>query len=1396
MAGRTISTKVTIEGEKQYRSAITSINTVLKELKSEMQLVTAQFQGNANSQEALAAKSEILKRQLSEQQTLMKTLTSAIQSGKKAQDEWRSAIDTTKSSLATVNEKLSGLDASTQKNGQEWLTLKNRLEAAKAELNALKSSTGDTTKEEERLTAQIEDLQGQMKALDESTGGSASETGRLYEEQAKLTTTMETQEGRLQTVTDKTNKWQTQLNKATAEVVSLSAQEQKNNQYMEEAQAAADKCATSIDKYGNEVKEAGQNSQSAANGIQQTNDALDAMQSILITAGIETAVKKVVSALRDCVDVSANFRYTMATVQATSGATTDELDKLTAQAQEYASTTIFLAQDVAESYQAMAQAGWSVDDMLDSMSGVMNLAAASAEDLGSVTNIVVDAMTAFGYSTSEAGRFADVLAEAAADSNTSVALMGDSFTAVSSTAGAMGYTIEDVAVALAALANNGIKSEMAGTALATAITRMSGSNETATKAMKELGLSMTDTETGAARPLGECLEELRAAFAGMNDEQKINYAYQLAGQRGMKGLLAIVNTSSETWDNLTESINNCNGAAEEMANIQLDTYTGQVQLLDSAMEGLKMEVGDQLTPALGSLVEIFTDVINGMTAFISENEGAIPILTGAATAVGTFATAITVATTAVKVFQIAQSTLGAAFGPLGIAVGVASAALGLLATSFIETESAATDADKCISSAKDSAQEWATTQETLSTSETNVMGLMTSLISLSSQTVKSDADIAMIKKTTDELNSSVEGLNLSYDEQTDSLSMTTEALEAYVETMMLQQKAEAVVERMVELKSEEYDIEQELADAKANTAAIQAEYNAEVEQYGEANGKLTGDLKTAQETEVALGEALESNRKQYTELEGKYGEITDQINTYSDSLEETKDGTDGLAESTDGASEAVSGLSEELSENNSALQDIISGAESAVESGNSLRETYEELYSQFEDLDGEMDETTRLMAEQALEALNLAATNQELTSSCEYYVQSLEKAGYSVSDLSQYLIDSGITAEEWKEQVSSAIDTIVNGFDTLSLDSETTIYQMGENLQSNIATYTTWQQNISALMAAAKQSGNETSVAFIQYMADMGVESAAQVAQMASDMEYTFGTLAPTWSAAVDAATSACTSGLVKGGANAESAVNDTVDAGIDAITRADTNTAGKGYMQRMSDGAKAQKQTVRGSVEQVAQAGIDAIEKADSGTAGSDYAQRMAQGVTSGASSMWSAGTTLASNAYKGASSYNYYSVGYNVASGMASGIYGGSSLVTNAAKSVAQKAYQAAKSSLAIKSPSRVMAEIGKYYDEGFAQGIEDNANMVLESVKDMTKASVFEAESGAKDTGNTVITNNYGGESSETYSMLAKYLPRLLNALENDGGITIKGLAKAITPYVDGELGTAEKRRSRGN
>ena len=271
-------------------------------------------------------------------------------------------------------------------------------------------------------------------------------------------------------------------------------------------------------------------------------------------------------------------------------------------------TTAFSATESAQAMEYMAMAGWKTTDITNGLAGVMNLAAASGEDLATTSDIVTDAMTAFGMSADQSTYFADVLAQTATNANTNVGMMGETFKYVAPLAGAMGYNIEDMSAAIGLMANAGIKGSQSGTSLRNIITNLASPTDKVAGAMDDLGISLTDSD-GKTKSFGETLSDLRISFADLNEVQKTQYASAIAGKEGMSGLLALINSSDEDFDKLTDSIKNCTGASEKMAEIRLDNLEGDVTLFKSALEGAQIAISDKLTPVLRNLVKKATDAI-------------------------------------------------------------------------------------------------------------------------------------------------------------------------------------------------------------------------------------------------------------------------------------------------------------------------------------------------------------------------------------------------------------------------------------------------------------------------------------------------------------------------------------------------------------------------------------------------------------------------------------------------------------------------------------------------------------------------------------------------------------------------------------------------------------------
>ena len=317
------------------------------------------------------------------------------------------------------------------------------------------------------------------------------------------------------------------------------------------------------------------------------------------------AVLGVSIGLKDTIETYKDFEAAMSQVQAISGATGSEVTKLTNKAKEMGATTKFTAEESAEAFNYMAMAGWKTEDMLSGIEGILSLAAASGEDLATTSDIVTDALTAFNMKASDAGRFSDVLAAAASNANTTVSGMGETFKYAGSMAGALGYSIEDVALMTGLMANTGIKATMAGTALNSIFTRLSTNTNGAADAMSDLGIEFFTSE-GNARDLSDVMGELRSATANMTAEQKSQLANTIAGTQAQKGLLAILNASEEDYNKLADAINNADGAAANMSETMLDNLQGSITLLQSAVDGVKISFGERLSPYVRGLADWLT----------------------------------------------------------------------------------------------------------------------------------------------------------------------------------------------------------------------------------------------------------------------------------------------------------------------------------------------------------------------------------------------------------------------------------------------------------------------------------------------------------------------------------------------------------------------------------------------------------------------------------------------------------------------------------------------------------------------------------------------------------------------------------------------------------------------
>ena len=424
------------------------------------------------------------------------------------------------------------------------------------------------------------------------------------------------------------------------------------------AEGQVDRFSQSLDDLQKEEEQTGEAAQETTDGgIQAFAVALGNLAADVI----EKCVEKLGDLAKSVIETGMAFDTSMSRVQAVSGATADEMDALEQKADALAASTKFNGQQIADAFSYMGMAGWKAQDMLGGIDGVLNLAAAGGSELATTSDIVTDSLTAFGESANEAGRLADVMAAAMANSNTNIEMMGETFKYAAPLAGAMGYSMEDVAIATGLMANSGIKATQAGTSLRSVFTRLSTEPKEAAEAMHVLGVSLDDGH-GNMKSLMEVMQELRGSFGtlkisqaelerelnrldsalesgemsekefaeaqavlmerayGAEGAMKAQYASMLAGKNGLSGFLAIVNSSDKDFNDLTDAIYNSKDAATEMAATMIDNLEGDLTLLDSAFYNFKKVLYEAVESPLRNLVQmatknimpLLTDVVNGV----------------------------------------------------------------------------------------------------------------------------------------------------------------------------------------------------------------------------------------------------------------------------------------------------------------------------------------------------------------------------------------------------------------------------------------------------------------------------------------------------------------------------------------------------------------------------------------------------------------------------------------------------------------------------------------------------------------------------------------------------------------------------------------------------------------
>lgn len=1226
MAGKNkVSVSIALEGEQQYRQAIQNINAAQKTLRSEMKTVEQQFKSSANSLEALTSKQSVLQRQYDQQAQKVKV--------------YEQALEKATSKEATAAERV------------------------------------------DKLTKEYEEEQRALEKMRKTMPEATDEIAKQEQKVGELSNKLSIAQKDYLSAQNATNKYQTSLNYANVELQDLDAELKKNDGYMREAEKSADKTAHSIDEYGNEVGEAEDKTASFGKSV------------MAVFAGqvLHTALNKLVDGVKQvsvaCVDAGTQFEAAMSKVEAVSGAAGSDMDALTEKAKQMGATTMFSASQAAEAMNYMAMAGWKTEDMLSGIDGVMNLAAASGEDLATTADIVTDALTAFGLTAQDSAHFADVLAAASSNANTNVEMMGETFKYAAPVAGSLGFSIEDTAEAIGLMANAGIKSSQAGTSLRRIMQELSGEVKIHGKALGDVVIKTTEAD-GSMRDLSDILADCRSAFSELSESEKASAASALVGKNAMSGFLALMNAAPADIEKLSGALDACDGKAKAMAETMQDNLAGKVTILKSALEGLAISTYDAfddslkegvegatdaitklndavvngdlsvsleklgksaselMTEVVDGLVDHMPEIIDGLTTVLDNADSIVSVLKTLVISWGAYTVAVEGSQVAMKGAEAAMALLNGEMvvNPvLAVAAAFTALSVGLVELAKAEakegeeklkaqkqTSSLVSETRKLTSSVKESKEAFRTSIDDINAQGAACDALVDDLINLNSQWQDSNAPgfneaVSQQASIINELRAAYPGLNLAIDEHTGALNMDAEAIRDNIAAMQSQAYAEAAQERLTEIAKQKLELQ------------IQQQ-------------KIAPDLEAA---ETALTEAQTA----HAEAEER---LVDIQQNWNGSIEE---GTEAA----------------------------MAARDAHLEAGHALAE-----------LKGENEACNTAIAD-------LNEEEQILTENLRQNAQASSQAGASAAGASEGFTQLKLTEEELQEFIENVNKSIESQIDLLN-EHQAVESVSKETLEKNLADQTAaleqWASDFESLASRGIDDGLLKQLAemgpqaegYIQGLLSMSESQLAEYstkfaeatklkAETASDITNSYLDAGTEWGEAAG-------EGTVTGFENKQGEVADAADESLEeAKSTAEKKTkdfedVGESAMTATGEGVEGNADTVNKAVEKVGKGALKTAENA------------MGQ--------------------------KQFVPVGKNIALGIVEGIHSGQAEVVTAVKTMAAEAVKAANEELVIKSPSKKFEQVGAYSSEGFLVGFNSNAKAIVDSVKSTMNETLAAASS----------------------------------------------------------------------
>lgn len=1349
MAKKEVGITLALGGEKEYTQGFSNAVKVTKMLQAETKSLAQEFEGSANSMQALQSKQENLIRLQDSFKQKLNAANTGLGNARKQYEEQAKAVETLKEKLDTAQKSLDKM----KEQGEEG---------------------SDSYKKQEKA---IEELNNAL---------------------TKQTTNMLNAQGR---VTD----WNKKVIQAEADVRKNSKALEENGKYLEEAKNSADGCATSIDEFGKSVKQANTEVDDLNSNAGEAGEVFtglgEKIASAVVMKGVSVAADalgtlkdKAVEAAEYVVEVGSSFEAGMSEVEAISGATGSELEALEDKAKSLGSSTKFSATEAASAMTNMSLAGWSVNQTLSGIDGVLQLAAASNMDLADASQIVTDNISTFNLEASQSTHLADMMAYAQANSSTTAAELGEAYKNCGANMNAAGQDIETTTSFLEALANNGLRSSEAGTSLAAIMRDLTSKMKDGKIAIGDTSVTVMDSN-GNFRDMTDVLKDVESATDGMGDAQKQAALMATFTSDSIKGLNMLLNTGADQVAGYEESLRNCSGAASDMADTMQDNLQGKLTELSSATEGLGIAVYDYISGPLQGGVELLTDVVSGLTDAITPQKDAMEEMYDE------------VVQSSQKVADNVQAIDDQFTGTLNSVENVGALADRLEELNNVEDRTAvqkqemASIVDKLSQSIPELAGAYDDENDKLSVTNDELEKLVENYQQTAIQQ-------AVIAATQDLINESL-AAQVQLDKAQEQKKITEDRME------LLEKERELIVKLQEERQkasvdpSYQVDIDFPTEKTKLYTEALkkgaitQDEFNYAMEHlsdssseldsrldgidgrtvaYGDATGIAATSIADCAEKMEGYSQAIEENQKtidKCSEEQERYAKSAENITKVKkDNTESTEDNTKAQEDNADaiqatglaaaGAGTALEGLNKTMERSQEAADSAKTAMRQILDEYNSTMESIkadlQDKISFADKFDGGDDITTEQMNEnlqswvdgiqnyqQNLQRLKEATDESGQAIFSAEFVQAIQEQGTDAANMLQHMVwtldnqgEYGVEqlkgiSKKWTDAMDISEDTAT------VMAANKTAYEMAMgDLGSSDIDFSDLRESIDNAVASAVEGWAELPAATqeslmqtVQMAQECGVQIPEGLAEGIASGEITpqqaidqlNGTIEGTIQGVAEIANKAgiqipeeIQAGINAGGTQAVSAMQELL--ALIQQQAADAQSAGEEVGTAAGEGMQNSIKDQQSGIEQAsgegASAGAKAAEekKSEFEQAGAESAKQYQAGIASGKGGAISEAGAMANQAASAVRIYqnSFYTAGYNAAAGVASGIEAGRSRVISASSAVAISALNAFKSALQIHSPSKKFQdEVGKMIPAGVAKGISGNAKVaVTASVK----------------------------------------------------------------------------------